>query len=161
MITNNAWHHAAVDLRRPHVEALPRRPPRPNADAGELPLSPRSDSIQRTALGSALNSSGTAAGFFRGPHRRGTHLERRRAPASRSASGDDDQITGAQTGLLARFGMSEGSGTTVANSAGSPSGVLRPSGAGPTWVSGYTFPQDTTAPPHPAGLTATRRAPAP
>ena len=149
VITNNAWHHAAVTYDgRTWKLYLDGRLDRTLTLAS--PLNPRSDSIQRTALGSALNSSGTAAGFFRGRMdeariwnvaRTGQQIRQWR----------DDQITGPQAGLLARFGMGEGSGTTVANSAGSPSGVLRPSGAGPTWVSGYTFPQDTTAPSAPGG----------
>jgi hypothetical protein len=152
VITNNAWHHAAVTYDgRTWKLYLDGRLDRTLTLAS--PLSPRSDSIQRTALGSALNSSGTAAGFFRGRMdeariwnvaRTGQQIRQWR----------DDQITGPQTGLLARFGMGEGSGTTVANSAGSPSGVLRPSGAGPTWIGGYTFPQDTTAPSAPASLSA-------
>jgi hypothetical protein len=125
----------------------------------ELALSaaraPIADSIQRTALGSALSSSGTAAGFFRGRIDEARIWKLARS-AAQIKQGMTQELTGAQPGLVARFGLNEGVGTTVDNSAGSPDGVLRPSGSGPTWAAGYAFGQpDTTPPAHPSGLAAT------
>ena len=153
VITNNVWHHAAVTYDgRTWKLYLDGRLDRTLTLAATL--GPRTDSIQRTAIGSALNSSGTPAGFFRGRideariwnvARTGQQIRQYR----------DDEITAPQSGLRGRFGMSEGSGSSVANTAGSPSGVRRPSSAGPVWVTGYSFPQDATPPAAPTGLTAT------
>jgi hypothetical protein len=118
-------------------------------------LSPRSDSVQRTALGSALTSSGTAAGFFRGRIDEARIWNVARS-AQQVAQGRALELAGPQPGLLARFGLNEGSGTSVDNSAGAPDGVLRPSGSGPTWATGRSFGQaDTTPPAAPTGLAAT------
>ena len=154
VVSNNVWHHAAVTYDgqtwRLYLDGqLDRSLTLSSARA------PRSDSVQRTSLGSALNSSGTAAGFFRG-----RIDEARIWSVARSATqigqARTQELPGAQIGLLARFGLNEGSGTTVDNSAGSPDGVLRPSGSGPSWVAGYGFAQpDTTPPAIPAGLAAT------
>jgi hypothetical protein len=154
VITNNVWHHAAATYDgqtwRLYLDGLlDRSLSLPGARA------PRSDSIQRTALGSALNSSGTAAGFFRG-----RIDEARIWNVSRSSQqigqGMNLELPGPQPGLLARFGLDEGSGTTADNAAGAPDGVLRPSGSGPTWVVGRGFgQQDTTPPSPPTGLAAT------
>ena len=154
VVTNNAWHHAAATYDgqtwRLYLDgSLDRSLSLASARA------PRSDSIQRTALGSALNSSGTAAGYFMGriDEARIWNVVRSSAQILQSAS---QELSGPQGGLVARFGLDEGSGTTVDNTAGSPDGVLRPSGSGPTWAAGYGFGQpDTTPPAAPTGLTAT------
>src|SRR6266540_460817 len=111
---------------------------------------PRSDSIQHAALGTAMNSSGVAAGFFAGDldevriwnyDRTGAQIRAARSSELASAAG-----------LVGRFGMNEGSGTTVANSAGSPNGSTVGS---PTWITGYDFIGDAAAPAAPANLAAT------
>jgi hypothetical protein len=152
-VTNNVWHHAAVTYDGQtwalYLDGqLNRSLTLPSA------LLPRSDSIQRTSLGSALNSSGTAAGFFAGriDEARVWNVAR---SSTQIGQGMNQELAGTQPGLLARFGLNEGSGTTVDNSAGSPDGVLRPTGSGPTWVAGRGFGQpDTTPPAIPTGLAA-------
>ena len=152
-VTNNAWHHAAATYDGQtwalYLDGqLNRSLKLPSA------LLPRSDSIQRTSLGSALNSSGTAAGFFAGriDEARVWNVAR---SSTQIGQGMNQELAGPQPGLLARFGLNEGSGTTVDNSAGSPDGVLRPTGSGPTWVAGHVFGQlDTTPPAIPTGLAA-------
>ncbi len=154
VVSNNVWHHAAVTYDgqtwRLYLDGQLDR---------ALTLSsarvPRSDSIQRTSLGSALNSSGTPAGFFQGRVDEARIWNVARS-ATQVGQGMAQELTGSQTGLLARFGLNEGSGTTVDNTAGSPDGVLRPSGSGPSWVAGHGFAQpDTTPPAIPLGLAAT------
>lgn len=153
VISNNVWHHAAATYDgqtwRLYLDGqLDRTLMLPTA------LSPRSDSIQRTAVGSALNSSGTAAGFFKGKidEARVWNVAR---TATQIAQTVGQELSGVQNGLLARFGFNEGTGTAVDNSAGSPDGVRRPSVAGPAWVTGYAFaPVDVVPPAAPAGLAA-------
>jgi hypothetical protein len=55
-------------------------------------------------------------------------------------------------GLVARYGLNEGSLTTIASSvAGAPNGTLT---NGPVWTTGAPFTVDTTPPAAPTGLTA-------
>jgi len=153
-VTNNVWHHAAATYDG-QTWALYLDGQLNRSLTLSSPFLPRSDSIQRTALGSALNSSGTPAGYFSGriDEARVWNVAR---TSNEIATGMSQALTGSQQGLLARFGLDEGSGTTVDNSAGSPDGVLRPSGSGPTWVAGYGFGQPDTVPPAvPKGLSAT------
>ena len=147
VVTSNVWHHAAATYNgttwRLYLDGV--------LDGSLVVSQPaRSDSIQHAALATAMNSSGVAAGFFQGDldeariwniARTGTQLRAAR----------DDEIT-SDTGLIGRFGMDEGFGTTVANSAGAPNGTAT---GGPTWIPGFGFPQDATAPSAPAGFAAT------
>ena len=153
-VTNNVWHHAAATYDG-QTWALYLDGQLDRSLTLSSALLPRSDSIQRTALGSALNSSGTPAGYFKGriDEARVWNVARSSAQIGQSMN---QELAGPQPGLLARFGLDEGSGTTADNAAGSPDGVLRPSGSGPTWVAGYGFGQpDTTPPATPTGLAAT------
>ncbi len=54
-------------------------------------------------------------------------------------------------GLLGRFGMNEGAGTAVGNSAGATNGTAV---GGPSWVTGYPFTPDTVPPAAPLNLSA-------
>src|SRR5207237_4005123 len=96
----------------------------------------RSDSIQHGALGSALNSTGVAAGFFAG-----TLDEARVWNVARTAaqilSGKDVEIqTG--TGLLGRWGLNEPCSTQVIDSSGNGrNGTLM--GTNCTFVAGAPF----------------------
>ena len=56
------------------------------------------------------------------------------------------------TGLVARWGINEGTGTTINSSVGTFPGTLTNS---PSWVDGFPLP-DTTPPAAPTGLTAIR-----
>ncbi len=88
-------------LRRDDAAPLPERRARVVAGRGRAP---RADSIQHAALGTALNSTGVAQGFFAG-----TLDEARIWNVARSAaqilSGKDPEITGTATGLLGRWGL--------------------------------------------------------
>ena len=149
-VTNGVWHHAAATY-----DGQTWRLYLDGKQDGKLtlsqPIAPRSDSIQRTALGSALTSNGTAAGFFAGTvdEARIWNLAR---TGDQIRSNKDQEITGPTTGLIGRWGLDEGSGSTAADS--SASGMTGTLINTPTWVAGYTFPQDTTAPGAPQGLAA-------
>ena len=152
VVTQNAWHHAAatfdgttlklyLDGKRDGILSV-------GANRG-----PRSDSIHRTSIGSALNSTGVAAGFFQG------QLDEARVwtvarTGQQIRDGKDDQLTSG-TGLAGRWGLDEGSGTTAADSVATPTALNGTLVNTPTWVAGYTFPQDTNAPANPQSLVAT------
>ena len=99
---------------------------------------PRSDSIQWAALGSALTSTGAAAGFFAGAIDEARIWNVARSAAQIVAT-KDVELTTATSGLLGRWSMNEGSGTSVANSAGTANvnGTLVGS---PTWTTGVPDP---------------------
>ncbi|MBP8000546.1 MAG: hypothetical protein KA314_12365 [Chloroflexi bacterium] len=77
----------------------------------------RSDSIQHAALGSALTSTGAAAGFFNGALDEVRIWNTARSQAQIQAS-LNSQITSAQPGLIARWSLNEAAGTAVNGSAG-------------------------------------------
>jgi hypothetical protein len=126
-IATGVWHHAAVTYDgttwRLYLDGVLEN---------ELTVGqpPRSDTIQHAALGTSLTSSGVAAGFFHG-----TLDEVRVWSFARSVAGIDstinDRITAAQTGLVARWGLDEGAGSTVHGSAGTAvDGTISGSGWG-------------------------------
>jgi hypothetical protein len=91
---------------------------------------PRSDSIQHAALATALTSRGAPQGFFAGK------LDEARiwsvARSQSEIAGSMNQQISTGSGLVARWGLNEGSGTSAVNSvAGSPHGQLI---NGPLWV---------------------------
>ena len=117
---------------------------------------PRSDSIQHAALASALTSTGSPAGYFDGA------LDEVRvwdyARSETDIQGDiNERIEIAQAGLVARWGLDEGAGTTVYATAGTTAdGSLQ--GTDWTWAGPAPFdivvdPQDPPAAP--TNLTAT------
>jgi hypothetical protein len=137
IVTSNVWHHAAATY---------------DATSGTWKLyldgsldttlalgsafQPQSASIQHAALGTSLTSTGTIAqppgGFFAGvlDEVRVWNVAR---SATQIAANFNKTLT-AGTGLLARYGLNEGSGTTIASSvAGAPAGTLTNS---PAWTAG-------------------------
>ncbi len=137
VIQNNVWYHAAVTFDgRSWKFYLNGVQDGGTTDTGASRY-PRWDSIQHAGIGTAMNSTGVAAGFFNGvidePRIWNVVLTQAEIQASMYA-----ELTGG-TGLIGRWGLNEGSGTTAANSiAGRPNGTLTGS---PTWVAG--FPQLT------------------
>jgi hypothetical protein len=83
---------------------------------------PRSDSIQHAAVGTALNSTGAAAGFFDGVIDE-VRIWNLALGAQQIADNMNSEIASA-SGLVGRWGMNDASGTTVVNSAGSINGSL-------------------------------------
>lgn len=134
-ITNNVWHHAAATFDgvvlwlyldgalEDTVVVQPNR-------------LPRSDSIQHASLGSALTSAGAAAGFFLGrlDEARVWNVARSQAQIQGSMASEVLQ----SAGLIARWGLNEGAGTSAGNSVAS--GVSGTLTNGPTWSADSTVP---------------------
>ncbi|MSU51419.1 MAG: hypothetical protein EXS37_20415 [Opitutus sp.] len=96
--------------------------------------SPRADSIQHFGIGTAMTSTGAAAGFFEGmiDEVRVWHVVR---SAAEILGARDLPVTGAASGLVARYALGEGTGTTIAGQvAGAPAGTLT---GGPAWALGH------------------------
>jgi fibronectin type 3 domain-containing protein len=148
-ITGNAWHHAAATYDGTTLRLYLDGAPNGQVTVGRPP---RSDSIQHAALGTALNSSGTPAGNFVGILDEARVWNYARTQ-QQIATGRNTEITSAP-GLLGRWGMNEGVGTTVGDSSGN--GNVGTAVGNPTWVPGYTFDAapDTTPPAAPQNLAA-------
>ncbi len=144
LITDQNWHHVAAtysvaDGWRIYVDGIEGT----TADgtsctscspAGSCPRSPgvepEYDSIQYFGLGTALTSTGAAAGFFAGVMDEARVWNRVLSPAEIQAN-MNSQVTSA-VGLIGRWGLNEGSGTQ-AGDATTPAenGTLT---GGPVWV---------------------------
>jgi hypothetical protein len=115
-------------------------------------FTPENTSIQHAALASSLQSSGnptSTSGYLSGHIDEPRIWDVVRTQAEIQADMYKELTSG--TGLIARWGLNEGTGTTAANSiAGRPSGTLV---ASSTWVAGFPMP-DLIPPAAPTGLTA-------
>lgn len=151
-IQNNVWYHAAVTYDgRYWTFYLNGVQDGPVTDVGAVRY-PRWDSIQHAGIGTAMTSTGAAAGFFAGIVDEVRIWNVVRTQAEIQADMYSELTSG--TGLIGRWGLDEGSGVTAANSvAGRPNGALMPTATPPTWVDGFPIP-DTTPPAAPTGLTA-------
>jgi hypothetical protein len=121
-ITQNAWHHAAVTydgscwkLYLDGVEEALSGTACPNQPV-------RSDSVQHTGIGAALESDGTRNGAFHGAIDEARVWNHVRS-AAQIQSDMSRQIETAP-GLLGRWGMNEGSGATASDTAGGHTGFL-------------------------------------
>src|SRR3989442_9064064 len=97
---------------------------------------PRSDSIQHAGLGTAFNSTGVAAGFFKGQLDEARIWNVARTQSEIQTNMGVSVTAGA--GLLGRWGLDEGTGLIATNSVvTSPltNGTLAPA-APPVWVAG-------------------------
>ena len=112
-------------------------------------FTPRFDSIQHAALGTALNSagvvtSGQTAGFFNGVLDEARIWSYARSPQQINR-GRLLEIAVPAPGLLARWGLNEGSATAVSDSSGHAiSGTI--SGSNWSWVAGAPFTGSNTNP---------------
>ena len=133
-IVNNVWYHAAVTYDAPNLRwklYLNGVLEKDTVIAAGNRF-PQYLSIQHAGVGTALNSTGVAVGFFAGviDEPRIWNVVRTQQQIQ---DGMGAEITSA-AGLLGRWGLNDGSGTTAANSViGSPAGTLMNL---PTWVSG-------------------------
>ena len=103
---------------------------------------PRSDSIQRPAIGTSTNSTGVVAGSFAGQVDEARIWNVARTQSEIQGTMNSELTTG--TGLIGRWGMNEGSGTTTAGSVGGINGALT---AGVTWVAGAPALDGGSPPP--------------
>ena len=135
VVVGPAWHHAAVTYDgttwRLYLDGALDR---------ELAIgafTPRFDSIQHAAIGTALNSaggvtSGQPAGRFHGVLDE-VRIWSYARTLEQIQSGTNREIPAA-SGLLGRFGLNEGTGTGVASSVGPVTGTIV--GSNWSWVSG-------------------------
>ena len=101
---------------------------------------PRADSIQHAALGTALNSTGVAAGFFAGLLDETRIWNYARTPAQMAAGANREIPTG--TGLLARWSFNDCCGRVADSTGHLPFGTLQGTGWG--WVPRGTPALSTT-----------------
>ena len=118
-VSLNVWHHVAVTYDgttwRLYLDGQLDATLAANA-------TPRFDSIQHFGLGTAMSSTGVAAGFFDGVLDEARVWNHARSAAQIQA-GMTAPITSA-TGLVARWGLDEGSGTVATSSTGSANGQI-------------------------------------
>src|SRR5829696_5158 len=143
VVTSNVWHHAAATY-----DGTTWRLYLDGAADGSLTVSrpARSDSIQHAALGTAMTSTGAAAGFFQGIIDEARIWNVARTQAQIQAS-KDAEITSAAN-LLGRWGLNEGAGSTIGDSTGNLN--VGTAVASPSWSS--DVPTLTAAPAWNAGL---------
>jgi hypothetical protein len=129
-IASNVWYHAAATYDGNKWQLFLNGALESQLVVGRPP---RADSIQRAALGSALNSTGAAAGFFAGVIDEARIWNYARS-AQEIADNKNIEIQAAP-GLIGRWGLNEGTGTVAADSSGS--GINGTLINGPTWVTGF------------------------
>ena len=98
---------------------------------------PRFDSIQRFAIGSALTSAGATSGFFAGQMDEVRVWDVARTQTQIRAT-INDEVTGAPN-LVGRWGLNQGSGTTAANSGTAGSNATLTATPTATWGTGSDF----------------------
>ena len=156
------WHHIAVTYADGcwnvyldgNPEALDSRTTQcPKIrNSTTVPAVPEAGSVQHAAISSALQSLGnlpTDSGYFSGVIDEARVWNRALSQSEIQANKGGEITSG--SGLLARWGMNEGSGTVINSSVGSFPGTLT---NGPTWTTGFPIP-DGVPPAVPTGLVAT------
>jgi hypothetical protein len=146
-VVNGVWYHAAATYNGTKWQLFLNGSLEAELTAN---ATPRADSIQHAGLGTAMNSSGTPEGHFDGVLDEVRIWNYARSLAQIKST-INSEMTTAQTGLVTRWGLDEGTGTAVNGSAGTAvNGTLV--GTGSAWVAGSPF--DINLPPDPPGLNA-------
>jgi len=138
-IVNNTWYHAAVtyDGSTTTWKVYLNGVQVGTATAAANAL-PRYDSIQHFGIGAAFNSTGVREGAFAGTIDEVRVWNYARSAAEILAT-KDQEITTATTGLLGRYGLNEGTGTSVSNTVGTAGAPLGTLAGGPVWVDGPAY----------------------
>ncbi|HNQ15019.1 MAG TPA: hypothetical protein PKM58_05615, partial [Pyrinomonadaceae bacterium] len=147
--TDGSWHHVAATYDgNCWALYLDGNPDALAAAAVACPnATPESTSYQRAALSAGISSTGSlGAGYFSGVIDEARVWNRALTPAE-ILSNQYLELT-AGTGLIARWGLGEGSGSVAASSVGTFDGTLT---NGPTWVNGFP---DNVPPGAPTGVAA-------
>ncbi len=143
VITNGVWHHAAATYDGTTWKLYLDGNLETTLAVGQPP---RSDSIQQVGLGAMINSSGTPLGRFQGVLDESRVWDHALTGAQILAAKDQELTSG--TGLVARWGMNEGTGTTVGDSiATAANGTV--TGSGSAWTTGFTPAAGSGAPDAP------------
>ncbi|PWB67958.1 hypothetical protein C3F09_12555, partial [candidate division GN15 bacterium] len=144
-ITNGVWHHAAVTYDGTtwnlYLDGMLER----SLVIGPG-VYPTAHTISPAALGTSIQSNGTTRqGYFNGTLDE-TRIWNYARTQLEIQSMANVQMTTWQTGLLARWGLNDGSGTTVHANAGTyVNGTI--AGSGYAWVSGAPFDLTFNTPP--------------
>ena len=130
VVTSNVWHHAAATYDgttwRLYLDGYLDRTLAVGA------FTPEATSIQHAALGTAMDSTGTPDGYFAGVLDEARVWNVARSQAQIVAT-KNVEISVATTGLLGRWGLNEGSGSTVSGLPAAGAGVHNG-----TYTGGYT-----------------------
>ena len=152
-IADNVWHHAAATFDGTTFAVYLDG----NLEASSTPgFHPRSDSRQGVGLGTMITTDDfgdgpSYLGRFDGVIDEARVWSVARTQGEIQATKDLELISG--TGLVARWGLNEGSGTSVGDSMTTPAtGTI--SGTGSSWVAGFVPPAPDPAPDAPANLAA-------
>ena len=151
-IQTNTWYHAAVTYNGAKWQLFLNGNLETELAVGQTP---RSDSIQHAGLAVAMNSTGVTEGHFDGAldEVRIWNVARTETDIRSTIN---SQITESQSGLVGRWSLNEGAGTTINGSAGtSVNGMI--TGSGYSWPDGAPFDLefDSDPPAAPTGLMAT------
>lgn len=133
-IANNAWHHVAVSYNasifKLYLDGSVETTLTINRGA-------QSASIQPASIGSALNSTSVASGFFQGRIDEARIWNVARTQAAIQAT-INTQLSTPQSGMVARWGLNEACGTSVKDSSASvANGTV--TGSNWYWTTGATF----------------------
>jgi len=126
-VTDNVWHHAAVTYDGSTLKLYL------DGDLDEaisVNMTPRSDSVQYNAIGSALDSSGTPSGYFNGEIDEVRIWNTARSQAEIQAY-MNSTLSGTESNLVAYYQFDESSSNTASDATGSYDGTLN---GDPQWV---------------------------
>ena len=148
-LVTGTWYHAAITYSGSTFRLYLNGVEEANVSIAN---GPGTASNHAPALGTALDPAGAPLGRFNGVLDEVRIWDINRSAALILANRDLELTSG--TGLVARYGMNEGTGTAVGNSvAGAPVNGNGVAVNGPLWVAGFPG-ADTTPPPVPTGLSA-------